>query len=120
MEFLAVLAIAIGSWLHVPGGSWNPDAQQVTQARSQLESYISRSARLAGETLPAWDSYTFQYQGREQGGKQVIVVNAFCGTPPTFADVEWVEVFDGGACYFNAYWDPVEKVYVSVQFNGHA
>jgi len=31
-----------------------------------------------------------------------------------------VVVFDGGPCYLQAYWDPIDKVYISVVFNGDA
>ena len=53
-------------------------------------------------------------------GKKVIFVNAFCSAPPDLVVTEVVEAYDGGACYFRAYWDPAEKIYLSVFFNGHA
>jgi len=120
MAYLAALAIAIGSWLGVPGGSWQPNATEVAEARSQLESYVARKAWLAREALPSWDSYTFQYQGQELHGKKVILVNAFCSAPPPDATEQLVRAFDGGPCFFQAYWDPIDKIYVGVAFNGHA
>lgn len=120
MEYLAALAIAVGSWLAVPGGSWQPNAQEVAEARSQLAPYVARQASQAGEILPSWDRYTFQYQGQELHGKKVVLVNAFCSAPPPDAHAQWVVVLDGGPCYFRAYWDPVDKSYISVVFNGHA
>jgi hypothetical protein len=120
MEYLAALTIAIGSWLGVPGGSWQPNAQDVAEARSQLDPYVARQAHSAREVLPAWDSYTFQYQGQELHGKRVILVNAFCSAPPPYAATQLVVVFDGGPCYFRAYWDPIDKIYIDVRFNGHA
>ena len=120
MEYLAALAIAIGSWLSVPGGSWQPSDLQLDEARSQLMPYVSRQASLSGETLPNWSEYTFQYQGQELRGKPVIYVNAFCSEPPPTATGEMVFVLDGGTCYFDAYWDPVEKIYLNVLFHGKA
>lgn len=86
----------------------------------QLAPYVARQAALAKETLPNWDSYTFQYQGQEIRGKRVILVNAFCGAPPPHATTQFVVAFDGGPCYFKAYWDPIDKIYIGVAFNGHA
>jgi hypothetical protein len=31
-----------------------------------------------------------------------------------------VAVLDGGPCYFQAYWDPANKIFLSVLFNGQA
>ena len=95
-------------------------ATEVAEARSQLESYVARKAWLAREALPSWDSYTFQYQGQELHGKKVILVNAFCSAPPPDATAQLVRAFDGGPCFFQAYWDPIDKIYVGVAFNGHA
>jgi len=120
MEYLVAFAIAVGSWLAVPGGSWAPTDREVAEARSQLEPYVSRQASSGNEQLPDWNSYTFQYQGQELRGKRVILVNAFCSAPPPSAATEMVLVFDGGACYFTAHWDPLEKIFIDVRFNGHA
>ena len=120
MEYLAALVVALGSWLAVPGGTWQPTDLEVVEARLQLEPYVVRQASLAKETLPNWDSYTFQYQGQEIHGKRVILVNAFCEAPPPYAATQLVVVLDGGPCYFNAYWDPLDKIYIGVAFNGDA
>jgi len=120
MEYLAALAIAIGSWLAVPGGSWRPSDPVIAEAKSQIEPYVSREASQAHRSLPDWGSYTFQYQGRELHGRQVVLVNAFCDAPPQYATAQMVVVFDGGPCYLQAYWDPIDKVYISVVFNGDA
>jgi len=120
MEYLAALAIAIGSWLPVPGGSWQPTTSDIAEAKSQIEPYVSREASLAKKTLPNWSSYTFQYQGRELHGRQVVLVNAFCSAPTPHAATQMVMVFDGGPCYFQAHWDPINKIYISVVFNGDA
>lgn len=120
MGYLAACVITVGSWLAVPGGSWEPTHHEVAEARSQLESYVSRQASLAKERLPDWSSYTFQYQGQALRGKRLIVVNAFCSAPPANAATDLVRVFDGGACYFTAHWDPDQKIFMDVAFNGHA
>jgi len=120
MDYLTSFVIAIGSWLTLPGGSWRPSAQDVAEASAQLEPYVARQARLAGEALPSWNTYRFQYRGQELNGRKVIFVNAFCSAPSDLVVTEVVEAYDGGPCYFRAYWDPIEKIYLSVSFNGHA
>lgn len=120
MELIAALAIAVGSWFSVPGGSWQPNDQQVEEARSQIMPYVSSQASMSRQRLNTWSEYSFQYQGRQWRGKQVIYVNAFCSEPPPTVATQMVQVFDGGACYFNAYWDPIEKIYLHILFNGQA
>ena len=104
----------------MPDGSWQPDATKIDEAKAALRPYVTQQASLAGKTLPKWDSYTFQFQGQEIGGKKVIFVNAFCGRVPSHATTRIVMVFDGGPCYFRAYWDPTDKIYTDVIFNGYA
>lgn len=112
--------IAAGSWRSVPGGTWVPAMPEVEAARSQIESYIRRQARLERVRLPPWERYAFQYQGRTLRGLDVLYVNAYCDAPTAPADGEMVIVFDGGPCHFQAVWDPTEKVFVSATFNGQA
>ncbi len=120
MQHLVALAIAVAGWLAVPGGAWQPDALTIEEASAQLEPYVARQAAQSKEVLPSWDRYTFQYQGQELRGRKVVLVNAFCSAPPPFVSTRLVIVFDGGPCYFQAYWDPADKIYISVVFNGRA
>jgi hypothetical protein len=120
MSYLLALAIAVGSWLPLPGGSWQPTTDQVADLRIRLEPHAKAEASSQRENLAPWESYTFQYQGQTQDGKLVIFVNAFCSKPSPTADKELELVFDGGACYFRVNWDPKSQKFTSFQFNGHA
>lgn len=120
MDYLAAFAIAVGSWLAVPGGAWQPTRDEVAEARYQLEPYVWQQASQQGERLPDWGRYTFQYQGQERDGRKILLVNAFCSEPPASAATEMVFVFDGGPCYFTADWDPVGKRFIGIRFNGIA
>jgi|SRR5690242_541380 len=119
---LAAIAIAVGSWLHVPGGTWQPSAAVVADARAQLPAYAKQQASFKGLPLPSWSSYTFQYQGRTlpKSGRRVVYVNAFCTPPPSYAAQEFVSVTDGGTCYFEAYYDPAGKRFIGIAFHGLA
>lgn len=119
---LAAVAIAIGSWLHVPVGTWQPSAEVMAAAKSQLAGYAKQQASSKGLALRTWASYTFQYQGRTlpKSGRHVVYVNAFCTPPPSYAAQEFVLITDGGTCYFEAYYDPASKRFVGILFHGLA
>ena len=119
-NIFAALAIAIGSWLGVPGGSWTPATTDIAPVKAQLQNYVRQEAKSKGATLPAWGRYTFQYYGQSLHGRRIIFVNAFCSKPPPNAHRQLVVVLDGGACYFQAYWDSATQSFAGVQFNGHA
>jgi hypothetical protein len=117
---IAALVISVGSWIAVPGGSWSPSATSIAEARLELEPFVSRQAAAQHKRLADWSKYTFQYQGQEQAGRRVVLVNAFCSKPPDKAATHLLMVEDGGPCFFQAYWDPAQKIYISVMFNGDA
>ena len=116
----AAVAISIGSWTLVPGGSWSPSSEDLTEVRSRIEPFVKVQAAANHRELPAWSRYSFQYQGRSEGERKVIFVNAFCITPPPYAREQFVFVFDGGPCFFNLKYDPQKKQFFDLMFNGHA
>jgi hypothetical protein len=120
VQLILALAIATGSWVYVPGGTWQPGQTEVADAKARLYPYIISEAKARKATLPPWNEYTFQYPGRRVLGRNLIYVNAFCSEPPEDVARNIVFVFDGGACYFEAYYDPRVKSFVSVRFNGLA
>ena len=122
LSALAAIAIAVGSWLHVPGGTWQPDATVVAEARAQLPAYAKQQASSKGLSLRAWSSYTFQYQGSSlpKSGRRVVYINAFCTPPSSYAGQKFVRITDGGTCYFEAYYDPASKRFIGIAFHGLA
>lgn len=116
----AAIAIAVGSWFAIPGGSWSPTPEQVANARSQLEPYVEQIATERHLGLQEWSSYSFQYQGRSEAGAKMIFINAFCITPPPYAQTRFVVVFDGGSCFFQAEYLPEKQQFLRVTFNGNA
>jgi len=118
MQFLlAALAIASGSWIYIPGGTWTPGPKTVAAIRADLKAAVLRQAGLEHEQLPAWGKYSFQYQGRELEGRRIVYVNGFC-VAPDYADKYMVMVADGGPCFFFAIYDVGTKSFATVQFNG--
>jgi hypothetical protein len=117
---LSAIAVTLLSWLQIPGGTWEVDEGTVAEVKSYVESAVADAARSSPGPVPAWSSYTLQFQGRTVNGKKMIFVNGFCSVPPETAAIEWVQTFDGGECSFNTYYDPETKQVLSIQFNGVA
>jgi hypothetical protein len=117
---LLALTIAVGSWIFVPGGNWQPSDAQLDDAREKIHAYATLKSEGRLDGLAPWESYTFQYQGRELDGHKIIYVNAFCSEPPAYAAEQMVLVLDGGACYFEAYYDIESRSFVRLVFNGVA
>ena len=113
-------AISVGAWIAIPGGAWSPSASQIADARQQLEPYARQVAAEQHLSLPEWSHYSFQYQGQIEKGTKIIFINAFCITPPEYAQQQFVVFFDGGTCFFQAKYAPKKKQFLQVMFNGDA
>lgn len=118
--FTTVIAVVVGSWVAMSGGSWPPSPAQVTEIQNGLRSFVVQQATAQHRKLPDWSSYTFQYQGRSDGGQKVVFINAFCISPPEYTQQQFVLVFDGGTCFFEVKYDPNKKSFIQLTFNGEA
>ena len=120
---IAFSVLAWGSdprWVEVAGGTWKPTAQQLVEVESALKSEVPATAKNRGR-LSEWSQYRFQYQGRiTLLGRKFIYINAFCSAEHRSLDREWVEVMDGGACYFRAKWDTGAHKLYELSVNGVA
>jgi hypothetical protein len=113
-------AIVASQWVEVSGGAWHPDSAALAKLEAALVPAVTAASKDRGE-MRKWSSYTFQYQGRNSLlGKPYVFVNAFCGTASVDVRTAWVEVFDGGTCYFSAKYDPKTNRVYDVQVNGVA
>lgn len=118
--FSLALAVVVGSWLAIPDGAWSPAPEQVSELRISLASYVKQQALTQHLQLPKWQNYTFQFQGQVDAGQKIIFVNAFCITPPEQAKRQFVFVFDGGPCFFQVKYNPNQKLFYQLMFNGEA
>lgn len=118
--FATIVAVAIGSWVVVPGGSWSPSPEQINEVRSRIAPFVQQQAKVQHQELPIWSQYSFQYQGQLDDGKKIIFVNAFCISPPEYTLRKFVEEFDGGPCFFQVKYDPQKKMFLQLIFNGSA
>jgi hypothetical protein len=68
-------------------------------------------------------TYTVQYQGHLVDGKRLVRLAGACAAPGRTPDDlvrQWMVVFDGGDCFFDAEFDPVLTRFVSFSFHGYA
>jgi hypothetical protein len=97
-----------------------PDSAALAKLEAVLVPAVTAASKGRGQ-MRKWSSYTFQYQGRNSLlGKPYVFVNAFCGTASVDVRTAWVEVLDGGTCYFSAKYDPKSNRVYDVQVNGFA
>jgi hypothetical protein len=112
--------ISASQWVEVGGGAWHPDSATLPKLEAALMPAVTVAAKGRGP-MRKWSDYTFQYQGRKSSlGKAYVFVNAFCATAGVDVRSTWVEVFDGGTCYFSAKYDPKTNRVYDVQVNGVA
>jgi len=119
---LSAAAFAADSprWVEMSGGAWSPQSSLFAEIEGALRPAITAEAKGRG-SMPDWKSYTFQFQGRRTVlGRKFVYINAFCDDPKHHSLTEWVEVFDGGACFFRAKYDPESKQVYDVDVNGVA
>lgn len=115
-----LLAAAVGSWIPVPGGEWNPPEEMLAQIQSELPSFVKLQATKLKKALPEWSSYTFQYQGQTQDGRRFVFISGFCIEPPDYVEERFLLVLDGGTCFFNVKYDPEKREFFELGFHGEA
>ena len=117
---LAIAAFFVGSWFPISGGTWTPDQVVVAQLQIALQPYVVAQASDQHRKLQSWSSYWFQFQGRGNAGGKFIFINAFCSAPDAFAAKQFLQVLDGGTCYFELKYNPKTKTFYGLGFNGVA
>ncbi len=109
-------------WIEVGGGDWHPAAQDLSALEQALKSALPAAAKHHGRPS-SWEKYWFQYQGQKSvSGSQVIHVNAFCDAQSHYTNMHnrWLYVSGGGACYFQADYDPASSQLSNMQVNSES
>ena len=107
-------------WFEMPGGSWNPSSRLLGEIESTLKRDLPAASVGRGD-LPSWDAYTLQYRGeRSLTLRRYVRINAFCDSRSSHPrwHREWVVVYDGGACFFSARFDPESDRLYDLEVNG--
>jgi hypothetical protein len=113
-------AFLVGSWFPIAGGTWTPEQGVTSQLQSTLQPYVVAHASAQHLALQPWSSYSFQYQGRGSADGKFIFINAFCSSPDAYAAKRFLQVLDGGTCYFELKYNPKTKTFYDLGFNGVA
>lgn len=92
-----------------PQPDWTPDAEDIEAAEELLAAELAASDE---EGLDELTTYVRQYAGIDG---DALEVNALCDTDVDWQE-SWIEVDDGGACYWNA--TVVDGRVESFQVNG--
>jgi hypothetical protein len=110
-----VLLEADLGWLELPDGtlvedvdSFRPTEEDVRRFEERLPAALATATNASDEAVTADDlgGYVRQYTGVEGGGARQLVVAALC-RPDDFPEwqTSWIEVSDGGACFWDATMD---------------
>jgi hypothetical protein len=113
-------AATLPKWIQVEGGTWKHEPNVLSVVQLALKSALPTAY---GGRLRKWGAYTFQYQGNTSVlGDRFVFVNAFCDSSRNDDQMrtEWVEVFDGGTCYFRVEYDVNTKRLRKLLVNGEA
>jgi hypothetical protein len=112
------------SWIEVKGGDWSPSPEILGDIQKNLERYVRENANYYHRgPLKRWDSYVFQFQGRQTPltRRRFIFVNAVCNIDSgSDLSARFIEVLDGGTCYFSLKYDPEKKEFYDLLINGVA
>jgi hypothetical protein len=104
-------------------GIWMPAEADVKEMESRLPqvSKLREDDEKNGRQIRTPEKYYRQYLGILAGKHKFIYINAFCTDPPP---PRWKqrleEVSDGGACYWNVFYDTVSGEFSNLQINGVA
>ncbi len=108
-------------------GVWEPSEQDI----ELLESNISHVADIKflnpdykGSQIPHPEEYLRQYFGVFINGRKLIYVNALCEKYGVKYAQYWrerfVDVYDGGSCFWHVRYDPATKKFSELMVNGVA
>ncbi|MFK3736603.1 hypothetical protein [Massilia sp. TN1-12] len=109
--------ILLKRWFEVRGGAWQvPDAM--------LSEIAAEMRKEAGATVaPKLHTYIVQYQGMLTNGVRVIRVAGACetlGMDETRLSQAFLNVRDGGKCFFDATYDPDQRRFTAFHYHGYA
>jgi hypothetical protein len=102
---------------------WRPAADEVNLVRRGLAPYLRRQSDPRARPIAAGlGEYTLQIAGVDgPDGKPLLVVNGFCDfIHPVDWRTTWVRYQDGGACFFQAYWERETRHFRGYAINADA
>ena len=105
--------------------SWQPSDADLKGLEANLPqvSNLKENGTGPGRHIDHPNEYFRQYLPIVQSGRRQIFVNAFCREERDYSD-EWRQrlhiVYDGGKCYWQAFYDPLTQKFSNLLINGVA
>ncbi|MCU7843058.1 MAG: hypothetical protein KZQ93_04380 [Candidatus Thiodiazotropha sp. (ex Monitilora ramsayi)] len=111
---LVSLPALAGQWVQVPGWTVKVKVNPVA-LENMLWEYIHKESRLVFQPR---ESYTYQYKAITD---TEILINALCEVKDKeLLEKKFIQVFDGGSCYFQAKYNFELKKVTNLVVNGEA
>lgn len=110
-----------GDWIEVRGGAWSVDTGIYVDMASRVQKAANTAPKPGADAKPVpLDGYTMQYQGVMQGSTKMIHILGACKVEDAMLRKlvsQWNVVSNGGACYFEADYNPSSKTFTKFSFN---
>jgi len=107
-------------WYLVSGGNWTPNSALLEKIDQGLKAYVDSWNKIERTHLRDWETYKFQYQGRNGSDGKFVFINALCSTNSSWLlNKEIVPTGNGrgGACYFNLRYDPDRSLFYALKMD---
>lgn len=104
------------------GKVWTPQEEDVVTLEAELAPYLAQEYPFLHEQL---STYRRQYLGTTtDDGRRVIYANFFCDDHGMISEFDWqhefVDMMDGGDCYFHTLYDVETETFLWVSINGES
>ncbi len=107
--------------LRCAAAPWSVDTGTYVDMASRVQKAADTAPKPGADAKPVpLDSYTMQYQGVLQGSTKMIHILGACKVEDAMMRklaAQWNVVSNGGACYFEADYNPTSKTYTKFSFN---
>ncbi|CAM2011495.1 hypothetical protein [Acanthopleuribacter pedis] len=113
---------------------WKVERSDFNLIKKNLRTFVKENVNPNHTILKNWNDYTIQVVGATSfENEPVIFINAYCESPnksiielnkdpriniaPINEQTQLVDTVDGGACYFNVWFDPISKTFTGFTTN---
>lgn len=109
------------NWYEVRAGAWQVPLETVREIQALVEARIGANKLFGDKARIA--TYAIQFRGESRDGRRLVRLAGACNvhdTPRWQLSETFFNVNDGGKCYFDAEYDPLEKRLSRFDYHGYA
>lgn len=113
-------ASPVANWYEVRGGDWQLSLETVQEIRALIDARIGSNRHFSRPAGIA--KYAIQFRGESRNGRPAVRLAGACRIYEVFLSQlteTFIDVHDGGECYFDAEYDPVEKRLRQFKYHGY-